>query len=416
MSKFKTVFSTILALIMVSCSSQQESSKAKYVFYFIGDGMSFSVIAVSEGYNAHINGEFGSKSLSFTQFPVMGMATSFSADSWITDSAAGGTALSSGVKTNNHFLGVTPDSASVNSIAYMIHEAGIPVGISSTVPVNHATPAAFYGHSPSRDDYYLIATQLPESGFEYFGGGGLYEWEGKDGETDAYTLIRDAGYTVASGIEEFESVKGSSDKIMLIQSSGQESKDLPFALDRKEGDLSLSQVVNAGIDVLYDPSDDKGFFLMSEGGKIDGAEHSNDAKAAIMETIDFGDAIQVAYDFYLQHPDQTLIVVTADHETGGIVYGKRGSYSIYWEHLDSIQCSKSESFKRFLTGGKEEVKLSDELTDRAHISWTTTAHNGSAIPVFAIGAGSELFAGKMDNTDIPKKICEAMGVPFAPVE
>lgn len=408
----------MLALLLFSCNTQKDSPKAKYVFYFIGDGMSFSVIAVTEGYNAHLNGEYGSKSLSFTQFPVMGMATSYSADSWVTDSAAGGTALSCGVKTDNGMLGVTPDSVAARSIAYMAHEAGFPVGVSSTVPVNHATPAAFYGTRPSRNDYYELACQLPESGFEYFGGGGLYDWKCKKDSTatDAYTLIRNAGYAVACGMGEFEKIKGTSDKIMLIQSSGQESEELPFCIDRQEGDLTLRQVVGAGIDVLYDPSGKKGFFLMSEGGKIDGAEHVNDTKTAIMETMDFGDAIQEAYDFYLQHPDQTLIVVTADHETGGIVYGHRSSSSIHWEYLDSISCSKSYSYKNYLNGGAEDIANSDALTAKAHISWSTGSHNGGAVPVFAVGAGSELFAGKMDNTDIPKKICEAMGIPYAPAK
>ena len=176
--------------------------------------------------------------------------------------------------------------------------------------------------------------------------------------------------------------------------------------ERVEGDLTLPQVVESAIEFL---NNEKGFFLMVEGGKIDWAAHSNDLAGTIFETLDFDAAIAIAYEFYKQHPDETLIVVTADHETGGVTLGRGKGYVYDLSVVDKVAGTAVEGsdVSNYMSGVSK-----DSLSIVAQIGWTTTSHTGGAIPVFAIGAGSEMFAGRQDNTDLPKKICKAMGVEF----
>lgn len=400
MKKFS--FITILLLLPLLLSAQQ---KAKYVFYFIGDGMGFNHVSVTEYWLGYTEGVFDSRPLAFSQFPVLGWAVTHSASNLITDSAAAGTALSTGSKTDNGMLGVTPDTTMLESIASKIHNAGYKVGISSTVGINHATPGAFYGHSASRSDYYDIAMEIPGSGFEFFAGGGVIESTGEDGDkTSVYDLIEKNGYIIAEGMEEFHSMKTSAEKMMLLQEDGRTKTELPYAIDMKEGDMTQADLVKASIDFLYD-RESPGFFVMSEGGRIDWASHGNDTKAMIFETLSLSDAVAEAVKFYNEHPDETLIVVTADHETGGLTMSWKSGYNVYFDKIENID--KSKDF-----ASDEERKEMDEASHAAHIGWTTGDHSGANVPVFAIGAGSSLFSGRMDNTEIPKKICEAMGITF----
>lgn len=396
---------------LTSCQPQKE--QAKYVFYFIGDGMGFSHVAAAEYYSAYMQGQNnGNNSISFTKFPVLGMASSYSASNIITCSSAAGTALSTGYKTNNGFLGVAPDSTNLKSIAYKIHDAGIPVGVISTVSLDHATPGAFYANSVKRSDYYSIAVQVADSDFEFFGGGGFINPMGKKGDKkSAYEVIQENGYLLAAGLDDFKSKKDKAEKILLLQNEGVESHELPYAIDRKEGDMKLADLVSSAVEFL---EGEDGFFMMAEAGRIDWAAHSNDGKGTILEVLDLAEAVEVAYQFYLKHPEQTLIVITADHETGGIALGYEKGYNMYFDKFDSQKASKDNtvsatSYEAGTGKAKEEV---DQLNKEARLGWTTSSHTAGNVPVFAVGAGSGLFAGKMDNTDIPKKICSAMGVEF----
>ena len=393
---------SFIAVVCFGCSSEHEQ-KAKYVFYFIGDGMGLSHISLTEAYLSSQDGKTGNTSLNFTQFPVIGLATTYAASNLITESSAAGTALSTGEKTTNSMLGVRPDSTHLRSLTYAIHDAGFKVGVVSSVTIDHATPAAFYANSYSRSDYYHIAQQLPQSGFDFFGGGGFVHPTGRSNDQPSvYESITDADYTIARGAGSYHLAKEGAKKMFYTQTQGVES-DLPYAIDRQEGDLSLSMVVEAAIDFLYDPKG-KGFFLMSEGGKIDWAAHSNDAKTTIFEVLDFSDAIALAIAFYQKYPSQTLIVVTADHETGGLSLGAVSGYDIYFDALASQTASIDL-----------DVSITDDVRKSnrdARIGWTSSSHTGVMVPIFAIGAGSGNFSGRMDNTDIPKKICAAMGVTF----
>lgn len=399
----------IIALFLGSSCGQGEK-KAKYVFYFIGDGMGFSHVALAEAYKASKAGKIGSEPLLFTQFPAMGMATTYSASNYITCSSAAGTALSTGSKTKNHMLGVDPDTVDLTSISYKIHDAGYKVGIMTTVTIDHATPGAFYAHSPKRSNYYDISTELPLSGFEFFGGGGFEGLkDAREKEKSLYTLARENGYTVAFGMSDFNFKKDTSERIIYFQEKEKAGSILPYAFDRKGDDLTLAQVVESAIGFLDNPN---GFFIMAEGGKIDWAAHSNDVINTIFETLDMDEAIEVAYQFYLKHPDETLIVVTADHETGGVSLGRTKGYNFDLTLVPDKIADTSATVHDISVENYMETVPIDSLSKQALIGWTTSSHTGGAVPVFAIGAGSAQFTGRMDNTDIPKKIINAMGLSW----
>lgn len=400
MKKFSLL---ILILLLPLVASTQQ--KAKYVFYFIGDGMGFNHVSLTEYWLGYTQDVFDSRPLSFSAFPVLGWAVTHSESNLITDSAAAGTALSTGSKTKNGMLATGPDSTALESISYKIHDAGYKVGISSTVGINHATPAAFSGHNVNRGNYYEIASEIPASEFEFFAGGGAIESTGDDEDrVSVYEAIEKGGYVIAEGMDDFASKKDGAEKMMLLQKDGRLRTELPYAIDMKEDDMTQADLVRASIDFLYDENGE-GFFVMSEGGRIDWASHGNDTKAVILETLSLSDAVAEAVRFYNEHPDETLIVVTADHETGGLTLSWEKGYNLYFDKLEDISCSKDKV-------SEEEREHMNEISHEAHIGWTTGDHSGANVPVFAIGAGSGLFSGRMDNTDIPKRICEAMGVEF----
>lgn len=456
----------LFLLVALAAKAQQ----AKYVFYFIGDGMGLNQVNTTEMYLGEQQGRIGTEPLCFASFPVAGMATTFSASNSITDSAAGGTALATGVKTYNGAIGVDVNKERVMSVAERAKRAGKKVGVTTSVSVDHATPAAFYGHQPDRSMYYEIALQLPEAGFDFYAGSGFLKPARTFDKKDApsiYPIIEQAGYTIARGIDEYQAKAGGADKMVLIQKDGTDASSLPYAIDRNEGDMTLAQITESAIDFLS-RDNKKGFFLMVEGGKIDWACHSNDPATMVKEVIDMDNAVRVAYEFYKKHPKETLIVITADHETGGLGLGN----SNYTLNLKSLDCQKQsvdllsraltdlrkakgnkatwEDVKALLTERmgfwgeltptwEQEKMLRDEfessfvrnkvvfeeslyskteplaavakkvLSQMSKLGWTTGSHSAEYVPVFAVGAGSKLFMGKMDNTDIPKRIAKAAG-------
>ena len=463
---------TLSFIALALCICIVSLAKApKYVFYFIGDGMGLNQVAATQYYLRSCKGELGITPLGFAQFPYTGIATSYSGNSDVTDSAAGGTALASGNKTYNGAIGVDLNATPVTSIAEMAHRYGAKVGITTSVTINHATPASFYAHQKSRNDYYEIGTQLANSGFEFFGGGDFADNINPNDHLapELYDLTRNAGYTIVRGYDEYNDLKGEHDKVLLIQKSNAVENTLPYAIDARKGDLTLTQITTAAIDHLYDKNHKKGFFLMVEGGKIDYACHANDAAAALQEVVDFDNAINVAYKFYKKHPKETLIVITADHETGGFTLGN-GSYALnfgalqaqkvsqagfsrivnrmrheskdkvtwkqmqkalkeyfgFWDTIElrerDEQALRSE-YERSFTGEKN-VKMAESLYFRdepiaalavrilnriAMVSWPVGSHTAAYVPIFAIGNGAEQFTGQMNNTDIPKKIAAIAG-------
>lgn len=465
------VFVAIAVLALPQCCGVAKEKKAKYVFYFIGDGMGVNQVNGAEMYLAQKEGKIGTKPLCFTQFPIVSVATTYSVYNSVTCSAAAGTALATGTKTKNGTIGM--DSLQTNplySVALKAKEAGKKVGITTSVSVDHATPAAFYAHQPDRNMYYEIAADLPKTGFNFYAGSGFLETSNKKDTTKAgiKTILKDSGYVVLRGMKEFEGKWAEAgDKVVFIQEKDGDRASLPYAIDRKEGDLTLAQITECAIKYLS-KDNDHGFFLMVEGGKIDWACHNNDAATTFHEVTDLDEAIRQALDFYEKHPDETLIVVTADHETGGIALGtgryalnlgvlqyqkvseegltkeikklrKEKDNKITWEDIqqllrenmgfwNEVQLSEKQEEKLMLVyresfGGKEvemekNLYSSNEplareavgiLNSIAMVGWTSDGHSAGYAPVFAIGAGASLFNGKLDNIDIPKKIAEAAG-------
>lgn len=469
----KKILSTIIFLFI--CIVTVQAQKAKYVFYFIGDGMGVNQVQGTEMFLSELKGEIGITPLLFTQFPYATIATTFSATNGVTDSAAAGTALATGNKTKNGALGVTKDLNEVNSVATWAKNNGYRVGISSSVSIDHATPAAFYAHQSGRSSYYNIGLDLIEADFDFYAGSDFldpYNENGKDRKNDEnlYELAQKAGFSIARGYKDYQKKAKKANKMILFQTEKASKKDrsaIPYAIDRQKGDMTLSEITRAGINFLSKDLS-KGFFFMVEGGKIDWAGHSNDAATNFQEIIDFDEAIKVAYEFYAQHPDETLIVVTADHETGGISIGN-GSYNLNLQALKSQKKSESE-FTRIVNGLREQYKnqvswetiqlalkenfgfwdsielnkkqeailkaiyeksfnnqpvnfektmysqnepISSEakriLNSIANIGWTSGGHSAGYVPVFAIGINAQLFQERMDNTEIPIKIAEAAG-------
>lgn len=461
-----------LTLCMLLTLAAAAAGKAKYVFYFIGDGMGVNQVNGTQTYLAALEGRIGIVPLCFTQFPYGALVTTYSATNGVTDSAAAGTALATGHKTKNGALGVLADQQTpVNSVAVWAQQAGAAVGISTSVSVDHATPAAFYAHQGARGSYYAIGQDLVKAGFDFYAGSDFISPNNPDNAAapSLYTLCTKAGYTLARGYSDFTKNRDKAHKLILLQTeaaSRTDRKSIPYAIDRKPGDLSLSQITWAGISFLQ-KQQKKGFFLMVEGGKIDWACHANDAATAFNEVIDMDQAISIAYEFYKQHPDETLIVVTADHETGGIALGK-GPYELHTEVLKHQRMSTEAYGKHFqelhnqygnkLTwqqvaddlkqhwGLDSNVKLTDQQKERlqqaynnimsensndkktlyakvnilaetaraimaecALIGWESNGHSNGYVPVFAIGAGAEQFKGQIDNTRIPQIIAEAAG-------
>ena len=182
--------------------------------------------------------------------------------------------------------------------------------------------------------YYEIALDLPKAGFDFYAGGGFLKPTTTADKKEApsiFPIFEEAGYTVARGLDEYKSKSAQADKMILIQKEGAEPSCLPYAIDRQEGDLTLAEITESAISFLTKGSN-KGFFLMVEGGKIDWACHGNDPATVFEEVVDMDNAIKVAYEFYKKHPKETLIVVTADHETGGLGLGT-GKYELQLKAL-----------------------------------------------------------------------------------
>lgn len=349
-------------------AAQTEAPKAKYVFLFIGDGMSMTQVNSAEIYtNALASKDINIQKLGFTKFPVSGLTTTFDASSFITDSASSATAMASGNKTLSGVINMdTSKTKAFKLISEYAHEAGMKVGVVSSVSLDHATPAAFYAKVPSRSDYYGIAKQMATSGFDYFGGGGFAQPKGKNkDQTDIVEVLTGAGYKYVNTNADFRALKAGAGKVVAVNAALQDSSAMPYDLDRGADDLSLADYTKKGIELLSD--DPEGFFMMVESGKIDWACHANDAGASIRDTIAFDKAISEAVAFANAHPADTLIVVTGDHETGGMTIGFAGTqYNTFFDKAAMQKMSFVAFNEKVLkpykaSVAKDKAKLADLL-------------------------------------------------------
>ncbi len=357
------------------------STKApKYVFLFIGDGMSYPQIESTNYYlTALENGtSMGSKddgttlsksedALSFLSFPVVGSAQTYDSTSFCPDSASTATSISTGNKTYSGTINMDETATvSYETITEKLRDQlGYKIGIVSSVNLNHATPAAFYCHQESRSNYYEIGEELIASNFDYFAGGGLLKTTGSEGDkTDLYELAEEAGYTVVKTQAEAEKVTAETGKTIIIDENLADSDSMKYEIDRDDDEWALSDYVSKGIDCLYEDND-TGFFMMVEGGKIDWACHANDAASTMTDTQALSDAVAEAVEFYNEHPDETLILVTGDHETGGLTIGYAGTnYDTFLQNLENQKISFQAFDDEYVENYKENnTSFEDVMKD-----------------------------------------------------
>ena len=328
-----------------SALAPKGAKPAKYVFLFIGDGMAMPQISSAEVYsNARASKDITFKKLGFSQFPASGLTTTYDAKTFITDSASAGTAIASGNKTESGVVNMdVSKTTKFKTIAEYAHEKGKKVGIVTSVSLDHATPACFYAKEPSRGNYYNIAVQLANSPFEYFGGGGFLQPTGKNkDQPDVIEMAKKNGFAYVNTKADFNALKNGAGKVLAVNATLEDSSSLPYDMDRAQDDLSLADYTRKGIELLDNKN---GFFMLIEGGKIDWACHANDAAASITDVLALDKAISEAVAFAEKHPKETLIVVTGDHETGGMTLGFAGTQ--YSTAFDKISLQKG-SYIAFL--------------------------------------------------------------------
>ena len=314
-------------------TSVAAQGQAKYVFLFVADGMAPSQFTATEYYLASKDDirNYDIKRLSFTRFPVTGISNTHDYGSLITDSASAGTAFAAGKKTLSSMINVDPRDGKTpyKTIAEYAKEAGMKVGIVSTVTLTHATPASFFGKTSNRNNVdgtaaeTGLAQQLVESGFDYYGGGWI---SSNSTNNDKYLDdARKLGYSVTRTPAAFNALNRNSGKVIALAERVQDSGAMHYEIDRLSTDLSIVDFTKKGIELLENPN---GFFFMIESGKVDWAGHANDAGALIHDMLVFDKAIDAALEFYNKHPNETLITVIGDHETGGMGVGWAGTAGI----------------------------------------------------------------------------------------
>ncbi|WP_347373179.1 alkaline phosphatase [Aequorivita sp. Q41] len=356
---FLSVLLTI-ALFSVSCVSVQvsdntvstitsEVKKPKNIILLVGDGMGLSQVSTAIYYK---NGK-----PNFERFNTIGLSKTSSASDLITDSAAGATVFASGVKTYNGAIGVDKDTIPVPTIVEHLTKKGYSTGIISTSSIQHATPASFYAHVKSRRFYEEITTFAPKSGVNFFAGGGLKFFNDRKDGKNFLEEMKANGYEVFT--DQLPKSPSEKDELILLAEDGMPQ------MNKGRGDF-LPNATKLALKKLS--KNEKGFFLVVEGSQIDWAGHNNDAEYLIAELLDFDNTLGVVLDFAKQN-GETLVIVTADHETGGYTLA---------------------------SDGKDYNKINP--------TFSTSGHSGTMVPVFAEGPGASLFNGIYENTAIFDKM------------
>lgn len=344
------VISTFIALVIIlsgaAVPKKITPGKAKplNIILFIGDGMGPAQVSAAIAAS--------SNPLVFEYFPYSGFAKTSSSDNYITDSAAGATAMACGVKTRNGMIGMAPDSTVVTSIMELAHKKGLSTGLVSTSTITHATPASFVAHNSGRGNYEDIAKDFMNDNIDVFIGGGSDHFNKRKDSIDLTVKLKTQGYDVVYTIEDLK--KSKSKKIAGLLASVHMGKPLEVRMGM------LEQMTEKAIQTLS--RNKNGFILMVEGSQIDFAGHANDLQWNLSEVIDLNNAVVKAFDF-ARSAGNTLVVVTADHETGGLI----------------------------LTGG-------DLNTRSVAGNFCSTDHTAVMVPVFSIGPGAERFSGIHENT------------------
>lgn len=419
-------FLVILALLTFSLCAF-----ALNVIFLIGDGMGLNhlvLASILEG-----------KVLQTMKLPYTAITLTYSADSWVTDSAPAGTALASGFKTLNRAIGILPNNEIVPSMMELAKELGYKTGIVVTCRVTHATPAAFYGHVANRDDELTLAKQLSQAGIDVIFGGGYSYFlpEAKGGRRkDGLDLIQEMvnqGYQYLNKKNELDKI--SSEKVIGLFAPSH----LEPVSDRPGEQPTLDVMTKKALEILAKSGED--FILMIEGSQIDWEAHANDFYGVWKEVMEFDNAVKVAIDFARQDGN-TLVIVTGDHETGGLSLSK-GNYSILVDKARKAKGTttmflkkyKIEEKEKFIAGLKEwySIDLSENeyeilskipsgelrrelarfVSGKLGFGWTTFDHTAGPVPLYAFGPGAHYFTGVMDNTDAAKLIMKLCGITSA---
>lgn len=366
-------FTGIIVITMILLLSIQvfaADKVVKNVILMIGDGMGVQQVTAARVASQGVDGVLNLDKLKYT-----GFVKTHSANNLVTDSAAAGTALATGVKTNNTFISLDPEQKKLKSLLTLAQEKGKKVGLVTTTRLTDATPATFGAHSVSRKYEDEIAEELVSNDINLLMGGGLDTF-GADlftREPKRGSVIRQAeenGYTFIDTADELREVSDE-EKLLGIFNFG----DLNFYNDRFDFEPGLAEMSQKALDLL---ANDNGFFLMIEAGRIDDASHLNDAEDTIADTIEFDEAVGVVIDFAAKTED-TLVIITADHQTGGFA----------------------------LNGGLMNGK-------NINIGWTTTDHTGSMVPIYAYGPGAENVLGTHHHIEISKLLANQMGIDKYP--
>ena len=382
------IFKTCLAILALNiCTLHAEtkiqgkkdgSGTPKYVFVFVGDGMSYPQIQSAAYYagkdaagivdvvknSENVGDSPAMKNLSFYDFPVAGSASTYDATSFAPDSASTATSIFTGYKTHSSSINVDiTKKIKYRTIAEQLRDQKKwKIGVVSTVNLNHATPAATYAHQASRKSNYAIGQELVESNFDYFAGGALMEpQDKKDDKTSIYELAKSAGYKVCFTQNDANSLQNG-DKAIVVAETLADGDAMSYDNDRKNNEWALRDYVRKGIEVL---DNKKGFFMMVEGGKVDWACHANDARSSIADTLALSAAVEEAIEFYNKHPKETLIIVTADHETGGLTIGYAGTdYNLFFRTLDNQKISYAKFDSDYVSNYKKNgTSLEEVMTD-----------------------------------------------------
>ena len=356
---------------VATAETKTDEQTPKYIFLFIGDGMSYPQIQLTNYFlsanenkesaqTVSVEGEektvlSSGNNLTMMNFPVAGSAQTYDSTSFAPDSASTATSIATGNKTWSGSINVSTDfTQEYETIAEKLKaQKDYKIGIVSSVNINHATPAAFYAHQASRNNYYDIGLELIDSGFDYFAGGGLLAPTGKEeDQKDLYELAEEGGYKVVKTQAEAEALTAEDGKALVIDEHLADSNAMAYSMDLQEGEWTLADYIDKGIEVL---DNENGFFMMVEGGKIDWACHANDAAATITDTLALDKAVKEAVEFYQEHPDETLILVTGDHETGGLTIGFAGTnYDTFLTNFNNQKISYAKFDSDYVSKYKEE--------------------------------------------------------------
>lgn len=435
MKNKKVIIILIAIIVSLGIIINIKPNRPKYIFLFIGDGMSTAQVELTEIYENSIKNKEVSKQevLNFTKFNNIGLRKNYSMTDYIPDSAASGTALASGILTYNGSINTDMDGNEVKPITYTFKKQNKKIGIITTMTLNHATPAAFYASATNRGDYDNIAYDLINSGFDYFAGGKI----GLNGKTEdeIKEYAKNNGYEIIESNNELNNLDKNK-KNIIISPNTTSSGFIPFAIDEKT-EFNLTNYVSKAIEALDNKN---GFFIMTESGLIDVAGHDNDAKGVISEVKELESAVQVALDFAKKHPKETLIIVTGDHETGGLVLGNNYntlnlnrlqkqiysyeklydyaikikneniSYEDMLEYLSTYYGINNVEleyvYNQIINGDSRILKTTiiNMISQEAGISYSSTNHTADRIPVYAYGIGSEKFKGIYNTSDFNQRL------------